>query len=91
MLKDKALSEDLRRVIMNLSQQGNSGCKIAKTLGLLCYTVRDIIKYHKETGLITDVELRILGCLVKKNRRASSTALTALSNESIQQNYSKYT
>lgn len=103
MSRGKALSDDLRKVILNLSALGKSGCEIAKTLGLSRYTVRDIIKFHKKTGFmarkppfkrsssITNAELRILGRLVKKNRRANSTALTALWNETISKNYSKYT
>ncbi|KAF2899367.1 hypothetical protein ILUMI_06810 [Ignelater luminosus] len=78
---------------MNLSAQGNSGCKIAKTLELLCYTVRDIIKYHKETGLIavkqcfkrnsaiTDAELRILEHLVKKTHRIHRSRVIRIKSE----------
>ncbi|KAF2900509.1 hypothetical protein ILUMI_05676 [Ignelater luminosus] len=98
MPRNKALSADLRKGILNLSAESNSGCRIAKTLGLTRYTVQDIIKYHRETGLIaakqrfkrssaiTDAELRILGRLVKKDRRASFTALTAVWNESMKKN-----
>lgn len=52
MVRGSPLSEDLRKVIINLSRSGKSGCEIAKDLKLSRNTVRNIIRYHKETGTI---------------------------------------
>lgn len=103
MVRGKALSNDLRRVIVNLYSAGNSCGKIANQLQLSRYTVRNIVKLYKTTGAvkekpnlgrtskITATDLRGLRRILKQNRRANCGELSVEWNRATGKHFSRST
>lgn len=103
MVRGKALSKDLREVIVNLHNAGNSAGKIANQLLLSRYTVRNIIKLYKTTGTIqekpnlgriskvTPINMRALRRILKQNRRANCGELSVEWNRATGKSFSRST
>ena len=82
------ISNDLRRLVIRMHQQGRNQQDIANTVGILQCTVPRIIRRHQETGSvspgrssgrtrITDHrDDRILLRMVRQNRRESARSLS---------------
>lgn len=90
MARGKAVSVELRNIIIRSHQSGESGRKIAKKLSLPVSTVADLIKKYKNEGhinigrspgrkkTISQREVRQLVKLVKDNRRSNLRNLTKM-------------
>lgn len=103
MVRGKALSNDLRKVIVNLHNAGNSAGKIANQLLLSRYTVRNIVKLYKTTGAIqekpnlgrtskiTPTNMRALRRILKQNRRANCGELSVEWNRATGKCFSRST
>lgn len=103
MVRGSPLSVDLRKAILNLSESGQSGCQIAKSLNISRYTIRNIIKIHKETGIVepktrsgskpkaTKLDLRALRKIAKDNRRNNCMELALLWSDSAGKKFSRST
>lgn len=100
MVRGSPLSLDLRKAIINLSDSGQSGCQIAKSLSISRYTIRNIIKNKKQTGNVdpkprsgskpkaTKTDLRALRKIAKANRRNNCGELALLWSETAGKTFS---
>lgn len=103
MARGKALSIELRNLIVKLRLDGKSGRKIAKDLDLPVSSVADIIKKYSSSGsvaigkstgrkrIINDRDVRVLISIAKENRRSSLRDLNAIWSERIKKRASTET
>lgn len=100
MARGKPLSPDIRELIGKYIQEGKSRYFIAKTLKLPYSTVKSAAKNYltrgstkclKKTGRSPSVsvrELRVLRRIIKKNRRATASEITANWNSEVKRQIS---
>ena len=101
--KRKEMSLDHKKIIVDLTNDGYSNCKIRKILGLNCSTVLKLIKHFKSNGLLENSrrsgrpkktddhgDRQILSVL-KSNRRKCLNEVTASYNEQTPVKLSKET
>lgn len=103
MSRGKAVSEEIRKVIIHLHLKRKSAAQIAETVNLSRYTVRNIIKLHKTTGSVaqkpkngsrphySDKNLRALRRIIVQNRRANYGELKVLWNQATSKCFSRAT
>lgn len=103
MSRGKAVSEEIRKVIIHLHSKGKSAAQIADIVNLSRYTVRNIIKLYKTTGSVaqkqrngsrphySDTNLRALRRIIMKNRRANYGELRVLWNQATDKCFSRAT
>lgn len=103
MVRGRAVSQDVRKIIIHLSQSGKSAAQIGKDVNMSRYTIRNIIRLHKTTGCIAEkpnigrkssvsaADIRSLRRLIKLNRRCNFSELRKLWNESTGKSFSRTT
>ena len=103
MARGKAVSDEIRKVIINLHLKGQNASPIADSVIKSRYTVRNIIKLYKTTGSVTqkprtgsrprysNTNLRALKRIIKENRRANYNELKILWNQGTTNNLLRVT
>lgn len=103
MVRGKSVKEDIRKIIVSLSESGKSAAKIGQIVQLSRYTIRNIIHLHKTTGSIaekpntgrkscvTDINKRALRRIIKANRRSNFGELSVLWNNATGKCFSRAT
>lgn len=103
MSRGKAVSQEIRKVIIHLHSKGKSAAQIAETVNLSRYTVRNIIKMYKTSGSVaqkqrngshphySNTNLRALRRIIMQNRRANYSELKVLWNQATGKYFSRAT
>lgn len=103
MVRGKSISEDVRNIIVRLSNSGKSYSEIGNLLNVSKYSVANIIQLYNRTGAIVkkpklgkksgilEVHKRTLRRIISKNRRCSYGDLSILWTTAIGRKMSKST
>ena len=103
MARGKAVSDEIRKVIIHLHLKGQNASQIADSVNKSRYTVRNIIKLYKTTGSVaqkprtgsrprySNTNLRALKRIIKENRRANYNELKILWNQATTKKFSRAT
>ena len=91
--KGRELSLDIKKLFVDLSENGHKLSKISKLLSVPYMTISNIVKKYRNTGSVenkkkssrprleSDSDYRNLECLVKANRRDILSNITSKFNE----------
>ena len=91
--KGRELSLDIKKLFMELYENGHKLCEISKLLSVPYITISNIVKKYRNTGsvenekrsgrlkLVSDRDYRKLEHLVKANRRDTRSNITSKFNE----------
>lgn len=103
MTRGKAVSEDVRKIIVSLSRSGKSASEIGNIVNLSRYTVRNIIRLYKTTASIaqkqktgrkrrvTNINKRALRRILVENRRSNYGEISILWITATGKNFSRTT
>lgn len=103
MVRGRPISADMRKLIVKLSQEGKSGHNIAAIIGISRSSVRNIINLFKKTRAVigkprpgrnksvSGADLKVLGRIIKRNRRLRVSENLTEWRKSIKNNVSRST